>query len=973
VTDLYLELTVESGCRDIMRELPQPEIPPAQVAPATRILLGRGSELAAIQALCGRSRDEQSVIAVVIEGDPGSGKTRLLAEATSRLTIPLRVCAAGYEPERGLPLGVARDLMRVLAGSSSHVQKCLGPFTTMSAGGAAPDWSGFFEAASRAVSLSGPLAVVVDDLQWADPQSIAMLHYLVRAAEASGEQLCLIFASRPSATLSALCSSLSRVLADRFLRLELGALDDDAALALVRSANRLLDQGAAEKAAAVSGGSPFWCEFLALAGTDSIDLSRLVDTRLRGVSVQASALLATIAVLARPMHLREIGEVHSWDQERVRDVLSELTATGLVVQDGASVRTAHDLVRVAVSAWIPDSDRRSTHRIIASWLEGDAGEDAIQLLAAAQHRRSAGVGAAGTVERILHSPMRRSLGHDGLKSILELIDHVPADDPREPGLQWGAAALAAELGQHTVALQRWPRIAERPGAPATRAQAWLAACEAAQHLERPEQARAHLDEARKLAGDDVVLGLELNVAEASLLRWLEQRHHEARQASDRALAGARELASSTASSGQLALRIRTIYLQALVQTCVDAMQRNAPRDVLALADEISEVAAGLDMRSSVQARLRGGSALMMTGRFVQAEEQLAQAWVDARRSFLSDLTLEVGAWLVWTRYLVGQLDDAEEVAAECVALSTRIGEDTRPAAMAQLWSLTIELSRADHGAALAGLQALARGESDAHHRTAILQTIARWLARLADPASVGDVLSALHDGRRDADGAGCTRCRTEFLLVGSEALARTGSLAEAQDWLAEGRRESDPGVFDEWLIERATASIAVAAGTSCAQDSLEHAILTADRLGMGLEAIWLRLDLGQLLSKTSTQRCHTVLKEAHAQALSAGAVTERRLAEQLLRRCGARSWQRGTTAVSAGGHSTLSPREQEITLLIRDGKSNLDIAQQLFLSRKTVERHVSNIFAKQGVKNRAQLAALSADTQRAWQPGSSTT
>ena len=55
--------------------------------------------------------------------------------------------------------------------------------------------------------------------------------------------------------------------------------------------------------------------------------------------------------------------------------------------------------------------------------------------------------------------------------------------------------------------------------------------------------------------------------------------------------------------------------------------------------------------------------------------------------------------------------------------------------------------------------------------------------------------------------------------------------------------------------------------------------------------------------------------------------------------------------------SGLSDREREIANLIAGGASNPDIARTLFLSRKTVERHVSNILGKLEVKNRAQLAA----------------
>jgi DNA-binding NarL/FixJ family response regulator len=57
----------------------------------------------------------------------------------------------------------------------------------------------------------------------------------------------------------------------------------------------------------------------------------------------------------------------------------------------------------------------------------------------------------------------------------------------------------------------------------------------------------------------------------------------------------------------------------------------------------------------------------------------------------------------------------------------------------------------------------------------------------------------------------------------------------------------------------------------------------------------------------------------------------------------------------------LSSREREIAQLVAAGASNPEIAAAVFLSRKTIERHLSNIFAKAGVRNRAELAALAAD------------
>lgn len=54
--------------------------------------------------------------------------------------------------------------------------------------------------------------------------------------------------------------------------------------------------------------------------------------------------------------------------------------------------------------------------------------------------------------------------------------------------------------------------------------------------------------------------------------------------------------------------------------------------------------------------------------------------------------------------------------------------------------------------------------------------------------------------------------------------------------------------------------------------------------------------------------------------------------------------------------SVLTAREQEVAALVASGASNLEIAEVLFLSRKTVERHVSNILAKTGSRNRTELA-----------------
>jgi DNA-binding CsgD family transcriptional regulator/tetratricopeptide (TPR) repeat protein len=916
---------------------------------------GREHELDVIHGVVARARRERRPTAVVVDGEPGVGKSRLIDEASR--TVPAdRVAVSAYEPEMSLPFSLGHDLTRALARSSPAAGQILDPVIAPEPGGPQPDWSSVFEAAHRAAGVHDSLLISIDDLQWSDERSTALIHYLVRGAQADGDSLALVIGGRRSTAVSALISSLERLVGDGLTRVTLGPLDHRSTVALARAVNPALDRRAAAAAADRSGGSPFWCELLSRARDADADVARIVADRLSTAGADATVLLETIAVLGRQAPVEALVAIRGWREDRLTAAREELLATGLAVEDGAAFRVVHDLVRSAVETRLTDERRRDIYARVASWLESTAGENVTLLLRASEAKSRAGLDHLPLTLRIVRSPMRRLVGLDGLRSIAALIDLLPADTPQERELQCELASLAAELGQHGLAMERWKRVADRLGEPRDRARAWLGASETAQQLEGTDEARAHLERARGAASDDPVLLLELQAADAAITRWLEHRPQEAGSATIAALGRARALAASTGATETLGPRFQSAYQRILILACVDAMQANEPEDILPLTEEMTRVAAGGSIESSLQASLRRGSALTLLGRLAEAEELLGPAWLEARRASLPAIALDIGGWLAQTRYVAGRLVEAQEVADECDALAERIGEYSRPAVFARMWRLIIAISAGDHEAALAGLQALCDAERDPHHRIPLHQAIARWRSRLDGAAGADEVHARIASGREDMEDARCTRCGLEFIRAAAESLARIGAVGEAVRWFEEA--EHSPPRGDLQALDHLRARSTLAAAGHGDHASLEEAVDMADRLGMGIESIWARTSLARVKAvEGDTAGAETILRVASATAEETGATTERAHVDQLLRQLGVRTWRRGSRVQATGDLSVLSDREREIANLIMDGASNPDIARTLFLSRKTVERHVSSILAKLEVKNRAQLAA----------------
>jgi DNA-binding CsgD family transcriptional regulator len=195
--------------------------------------------------------------------------------------------------------------------------------------------------------------------------------------------------------------------------------------------------------------------------------------------------------------------------------------------------------------------------------------------------------------------------------------------------------------------------------------------------------------------------------------------------------------------------------------------------------------------------------------------------------------------------------------------------------------------------------------------------------------------------------------------VTGELLARIGRVDDARRALAEWDRRPGTGrVKRELYRMRTAAAIKAAEGDDPAAISiLETYAQSLEQAGLNLELIWARIDLGRSLARVDRDRAIVAFTLAADLADRCGAVSEARLIAQALRGLGVRAWRRGA-ATGGGGLTALSPRELEISRRVADGASNREIGEALVVSPKTVERHVTNILAKLGLRNRTELASL---------------
>ncbi|MBI5107053.1 MAG: AAA family ATPase, partial [Solirubrobacterales bacterium] len=335
----------------------------------SRVLVGREPELALLgDALLGAAAGEPA--ALVLTGDAGVGKSRLLDEARVRAeaagflalcghAAPLSGGAAPLLPVADALGGVRERLpgeaWRALAdGLPAGVAWLVSGVAPPAGDGAGMERTQVLELVVRLLrrlAAARPVLLTVDDVQWADGSTRDLLAYAVRALR--DERLLVAVAIRGEelsgdAALRTWTAELAR--APRARRLDLGPLGRDAvAEQLADLLGAAPPDELAERVFARSGGNPFLAEELVAAAGDGDalpgSLRELLLARTAGLTVDARRLVRAAAAAGRSCDPRLPGGVAGRDADALDAALADAVAHAVLVSDGARVAFRHDLVR----------------------------------------------------------------------------------------------------------------------------------------------------------------------------------------------------------------------------------------------------------------------------------------------------------------------------------------------------------------------------------------------------------------------------------------------------------------------------------------------------------------------------------------------------------------------------------------------------------------------------------------------------
>jgi DNA-binding NarL/FixJ family response regulator len=938
-------------------------------------LSGREQELAAIEdAVAAVAAGGSRTIGVF--GEAGIGKSALLETAAAAVESAGLQLLTGRaaEHEHDVPFSLVVDALdeRVAEMNASRIAAAgpeLGqvlPAAAAEASAPVPAAAGpaeryrYHRALRSLLELLGrerPFALVLDDLHWADEASVELVLHLLRRSPRAPHLL--LFALRPVEPAAQLIDAARS--APEWVELRPAPLAEEDAMSLLPSE---LDQSLRARMAREAGGNPLFLRELGRLGADAA--AELPSTVLAAVQQEvadlppvAAKLLEGAAVAGDPFDPEIAAAVAEADLSAALGALDQLAAAGLVQTTGGgrSFGFRHPLVRRAVYDAAPPGWRLGAHERAATALAGRGADPA---------------------QRAYHVERYARPGDEEAIALLAEAAAGAADAAPATAARWYTAAL--ELLPHGEDERRAQLLAPmaRALASAGRLEESRAALTEAIEL-LPAEAVVERLELRRLSGlvasllgafDDAELEIERAFEEApdsERIKLLLYRASTAFFKGDLAEVGiwVERAAAEIDDDTEPAVAAHLLAQQALVRM-LSGQPSGEPMDA-ALARfrtlDDAELAAYPDAAWSVGGNLnqveryaeaapilqRGLEALRRT----RQDHLLMHFNILASRAALALLELDQAlalveaaeetarlqgirdqlAFALWQRAQVlsvrGEPGDAARAAAESDRLYAT-GEGGLGALMAREFNAIVRFGgdpeRVLSAVAAAGGTSIA--EIDATSFSGLLPPLVR---------------AAIAAGRIEIAERWVARTEGHAARAGLPASATRAARGRIEVMLAHGEAAA--------AAELATAGAEAAAAASLRQEELELRLLAG----------------GALLAAESREEAIAALQEVAAAAAAAKAVGLEEEAARELRRAGSRvSAQTRRAAAAAtsdddrgnGGLAALTPREREVAQLVAAGGSNKEVAATLYLSEKTVEHHLSRIYAKLEVRSRVELARL---------------
>jgi DNA-binding CsgD family transcriptional regulator len=980
---------------------------------ASPTLVGRVEELGVLEAAQGRAANGEPAV-VLVGGEAGIGKTRLVAELTDRRRATgARVLAGGCLPAGGdglayapivealrpLPTELGVGTVRRLVGPSwaelARLLPSLGEPASGPAGQAAQ--ARLFELLLGLLGRLGeqaPLLLVVEDLHWADRSTRQLLGFLVRNLRF--ERLLLVVTYRSDEPhpdrLGPYLAELDR--GGRVDRLELGRLDRAATVAQLTGI--LGASPTADLVDAVfvrSEGNPFFTEELLAAvraGSGALPTTSrdLLQGRIDGLPDQPKQVLRVAAVAGRQVSHRLLAAVAGLDDQQLEGALREVVAQQLLVarpgEGGYQFR--HALLREVVDAGLLPGERARLHAGYAHALtqrpELATGTPAVAAAELATHWDAAG----------------------------ELVRALPARV--QAGLAAKRARAFAEAWRHYErALELWEQVAD-PGRPAglDRVELLARAAEAVAFTGAAGEAVGLLQDAlsrvdpvaepvraavllarlgthRRVAGDEagavaalaqaegLVTGAPPSAEVARVLAacayglLLRVRAEQAIACSEAAIAAARAVGARAEEA--TALRV-------LAAGLADIGGLERALDLLLEARRLAEEVG--DAEAVMGTYMTACPLLLWAGRERGAVEDAQQGYRRARELGLQYATGSFVAGNLGFRLLeTGRWGECEQLTREALAsdswgafnlrvvrgvLLARRGEF---AAAREELDLALRLSppylRDSVWLGQAEF-ALWAGHQD-QAATAVAEGLRGWAERDPDSTQIHP-----HDSlwyplalRLEADRAEQAAARRAVEEV-AEARRRAAPLVAELDRLqaAPPPQARYPYVLGNLLLARAEQSRLE--GRSDPQ-RWRAAAVAWEQIDWPFEAAYARFREAEALlaDRSSRPQAEQALRSAQQTAVALAAAPLRREIELLAKRGRLRlddplDKAAGSKAPSPAASLGLTRRETEVLVLLAEGRTNQQIGRELFITEGTAGVHVSRILTKLGVASRVEAAAI---------------